>query len=244
MTRDPNDPELLVSSADDAELRALLEAGRDELPSKAQLDGLASKLGPILGPGGSGGHGGAGGAAAKVGAGGAMAKVLGALTLAVVVGGGAVQTWRSGTKNATSNSTPMVQSTNAVVAAAPVEAPPAEETPPPAPSPAVVAAPAPRRLPSPAPSVIAPVDDSEADVTLVQSAHAALASDPARTLALCAEHARRFPNGLMAQEREVLAIEALVKTGRMSDARARADRFAASYPSSTHLRRIHAVLGD
>jgi hypothetical protein len=242
MTHDPNAPEPLVTSAEDGELRALLEAGRDELPTTAQLGGLAAKLGPILGPGGPGGHGGGGAAAAaKAGASGAIAKVLGAVTIAVVVGGGAVHSFRT---RATSEAIPTTQSTSAVVAVTPMpNAAPPEEPPPPAPSPPVVAV-APRPTPHAAPRATTAVEDPNAEVTLLQGAHSALPSDPARTLAICAEHARRFPDGLMAQEREVLAIEALVKTGRTDDARARADRFAAAYPSSTHLRRIHAVLGD
>lgn len=87
-----------------------------------------------------------------------------------------------------------------------------------------------------------PSDDPDAEVKLLQRAQALLQNEPTQTLALCAEHARRFPGGLLAEEREVLAIEALMGTGHADEARARADRFAAAYPSSTHLQRIHTVL--
>ena len=244
MTRDPKAPEPLVSSAEDAELRGLLEAGRSELPREEQLSALASKLGPLLGPGGSGG-GGVGGAVAKKGAGAALAKVLGGATLAVVLGSAAVHTLRS---RAANESPVTAQATSAVVAAAPaVSATAVDETPLPPPAPIAPRRPVPSaRASASAARAAAPLiaDDPDAEVKLLQGAQGSLASDPAQTLALCAEHARRFPNGLMAQEREVLAIEALAQTGRMDEARARADRFAVAYPSSTHLRRIRAVVGD
>ena len=56
------------------------------------------------------------------------------------------------------------------------------------------------------------------------------------------DHARRFPNGALVQEREVMAIDALVRSGRRDDAEARARRFDVAYPRSGHRRRIDAVL--
>ncbi|MBX3225215.1 MAG: hypothetical protein KF795_32160, partial [Labilithrix sp.] len=82
----------------------------------------------------------------------------------------------------------------------------------------------------------------EAEVRLLERAQDALRSRPAEALALADDHARRFPQGMLAQEREVIAIEALVKTGRTSDARARAARFKARFPGSSHTRRIDALV--
>ena len=92
--------------------------------------------------------------------------------------------------------------------------------------------------PSAAPTSLPP-----AEVTLLQNAQDALPTTPALALADCDDDARRYPNGLLAQEREVLAIDALVRLGRHDDATARAARFSAAYPSSTHLRRIDVILG-
>ena len=64
---------------------------------------------------------------------------------------------------------------------------------------------------------------------------------PAESLARCDEHARRFANGTLVQEREVLAIDALMRLGRRPEAEARASRFRASFPRSGHLRRIEAL---
>jgi hypothetical protein len=45
-------------------------------------------------------------------------------------------------------------------------------------------------------------------------------------------HARNFPHGRMAEERDWLWVQALLLTGRTSEARARAARFRAAYPNS------------
>ena len=103
------------------------------------------------------------------------------------------------------------------------------------PTPTAIAATA---TPSAAPTSLPP-----AEVTLLQNAQDALPTNPALALADCDDDARRYPNGLLAQEREVLAIDALVRLGRHDDATARAARFSAAYPSSTHLRRIDVILG-
>jgi hypothetical protein len=67
--------------------------------------------------------------------------------------------------------------------------------------------------------------------------------DPAQALALAAEGSRRFPTGLFAQEREAIAIGALVRLGRVPEARARAAAFVASYPRSAFVERIQKISG-
>ena len=85
----------------------------------------------------------------------------------------------------------------------------------------------------------------EAEVKLVQRAQDALRSSrPAEALALCNDHAKRFPNGMVTQECEVIAVEALVKTGRKDEARKRADRFKARFPGSAAIRRLDVLLND
>lgn len=76
------------------------------------------------------------------------------------------------------------------------------------------------------------------EVALLDSARSALATDPRRALALTQEHMRRFPHGALAQEREVIAIEALSRTGQMDAARSRGIEFARHYPGSAHLPKI------
>ena len=85
----------------------------------------------------------------------------------------------------------------------------------------------------------------EAEVKLVQRAQDALRSSrPAEALALCNDHAKRFPNGMVTQECEVIAVEALVKTGRKDEARKRVDRFKARFPGSAASRRLDVLLSD
>jgi hypothetical protein len=83
----------------------------------------------------------------------------------------------------------------------------------------------------------------ERELPLLTRAQAALPADPAGALALCEEHARTYPAGTFAQEREVIAIDALVRLGRRDEARSRAARFAATYPSSSDRPRIETLVG-
>jgi hypothetical protein len=70
------------------------------------------------------------------------------------------------------------------------------------------------------------------------------AGEWAKALALCDRHAREVgAKGLLVQEREVIAIEALVKLGRQGEAKARADKFKRAFPTSTHLLKVEALVG-
>jgi outer membrane protein assembly factor BamD (BamD/ComL family) len=70
-------------------------------------------------------------------------------------------------------------------------------------------------------------------LVLMQQARAALAAhDPARALRALNEHARRFPDGALAEEREGLRIAALQAAGKRDEAQRDADRFKKRYPRS------------
>jgi hypothetical protein len=73
---------------------------------------------------------------------------------------------------------------------------------------------------------------------LLRDARQSLARSPERTLALTAEHLRRYPRGILDQEREALAIEALAKLGRYEEARTRVRAFDQAYPGSPYRARI------
>jgi hypothetical protein len=79
------------------------------------------------------------------------------------------------------------------------------------------------------------------ELSLIQQAEAAR-DHAAQALQLLATHERLYPRGALAQEREVLAIELLLKIGKPDQARARAERFERSHPSSAHLPRVRALL--
>jgi hypothetical protein len=88
----------------------------------------------------------------------------------------------------------------------------------------------------------APAVDEPSEGELLRRAYAASTTDPRRALALTAEHARRFPSGMLAEEREVITIEALARLGRADAARARAATFFAAHPGSAYRPRIDDAL--
>jgi hypothetical protein len=98
----------------------------------------------------------------------------------------------------------------------------------------------PRTRPLPASSAEDPLT---AEAGLLEQARRSLASDPALSLALLDEHARRFPRGMLHVEREVLAIDALVRGGRRAEAEARAARLRAAAPGSLYQARLARILG-
>jgi hypothetical protein len=77
---------------------------------------------------------------------------------------------------------------------------------------------------------------------LIERARKALASEPRRALSLTQEHQRRFPAGALAVERDVIALEALARSGQGAEAMRRARAFETKYPKSIHLPRVRALL--
>ena len=73
----------------------------------------------------------------------------------------------------------------------------------------------------------------ELERLLVEQATAALGRGKGEdALAACREHAQRFPSGQLAEEREIVAIRALMLLGRRADAEVRAAEFRAKFPES------------
>lgn len=113
--------------------------------------------------------------------------------------------------------------------------------------PAVVAAPvvapvvAPVRVPG-RPDPLGPGANSEAQV--IERARTALTRGAhAEALRTLMSHERTFPDGQLAEERDVLAIEAYVATANVRIARDRIARFQAAYPASIHRAKV-AGLAD
>jgi hypothetical protein len=65
-------------------------------------------------------------------------------------------------------------------------------------------------------------------------ARRALPSDPARALELADNHRALYPRGLLAQEREMIAIDALESLGREAAARARALTFLRRWADTSY----------
>jgi hypothetical protein len=84
----------------------------------------------------------------------------------------------------------------------------------------------------------------EAELALLQRAQSALNRSASAALELAAEHARLYPNGLFAQEREMLCIEAELKLGKRRDALTRAHAFSERFGRSTYRARIDRLLAS
>ena len=81
-----------------------------------------------------------------------------------------------------------------------------------------------------------------AEVAILRRVSAALRSgDPKGALAAVGEHARRFPNGALSEERDTERIVALCALGRRDDAARATERFDRAYPSSSHESTIRAA---
>jgi hypothetical protein len=115
--------------------------------------------------------------------------------------------------------------------------PPPREAAEPAPADTIRAAP-----PGPAPAPLGSADDIAAEAALLEQARRALVADPQGALDALAEHGRRFPAGKLGVEREVMIVEALARSGRMGEARARAERLLSRSPGHLYEERLRAVL--
>lgn len=223
---DAGDPVRLSEAANENEaaLARLFRAGERDLPTAKELDSLAARLVPVF-------------TAPPVAPARPPLSKLGALCLgaaavaAMVVGYLALRP--------PTRVPPAVQSPPA----APVESqpsvtqalvPPAVEAPPAAEAPASAANPAPPALKS---------SRSPDEAKLLEQARRALATNPSQALAITRRHQALFPNGALAQEREVIAIEALRRLGKSGQASERADSFEQKYPDSAHRRTVEKGLG-
>jgi TolA-binding protein len=111
------------------------------------------------------------------------------------------------------------------------------------PAPVVRTPPPPRTTsatPAPLDAPAKPAADSIAEeAALLRAANAALTSGDATTaLARLDEHAARYPNGALTQERQAARVFALCAGGRAAEARAAASSFVAANPRSPHVAQV------
>lgn len=97
-----------------------------------------------------------------------------------------------------------------------------------------------RTTPTEPPSVSE--DTLAVEAKLLNQAHAAMPADPRKALAIAGEHAKRYPRGQLAAERELIVIQALVKLGRTHEAEARGRALRKSSPSSIYGERLDTIL--
>ncbi len=87
--------------------------------------------------------------------------------------------------------------------------------------------------------VLTPQESYAAELGLLRGAQAEYASRHfSDALALAGEHARRFPNGRLAEEREALRVRSLAGAGRGGEARRVLAAFAKRFPRSVLLPRL------
>jgi hypothetical protein len=96
--------------------------------------------------------------------------------------------------------------------------------------------------PHPGPNHPAPkASQLAAERMLLDEARAGLVQgDPERALARLDLHRRRYPGGLLAEERDAMLVEALAKAGRHEEARRAAEAFRARAPASLFLPTVEA----
>lgn len=252
-----HDPPRFSGSSELDQVRRAIAASRRDVPDDARMETLSARIAAQIGQlppgpghsGGSGGSGGAGGGGAASGGAGAGAatamKVVGAAVIATGVAAGSLYAARQHVEGprAAPSTTASAGSDAGAAIAAPRDDAAAAPSIPSAPVVSVESLPVAASGKSgtrAAPS--ATTGDVQAETDLLDRAQGALAADPSRALGLCDEHRQRFPRGTFAQEREVIAIDALLRLGRRSDAEARAAQFARSYPTSPDRRRIDSLL--
>lgn len=109
-------------------------------------------------------------------------------------------------------------------------------------------------VPVVAPSIAAARDDSPAtpspssgglaaERALLDVARSALARGEAgEALTAADRHSREYPDGAMAEEREAIAVKALVAVGRRDEARNRANALEKRYPNSLMLRAVKGAV--
>lgn len=139
----------------------------------------------------------------------------------------------------------------------PTEAPTAELPPPPVSTPAVPtvreAVPEPREVAVVAEEPVmqpttrrsaepATLESLQAEAALLEDARAQLERDPRAALRVTRRHARDHPRGQLRAERELLAIQALVRMGRDAAAQRRARAFLRAHPTGIYADRARRVL--
>jgi hypothetical protein len=99
--------------------------------------------------------------------------------------------------------------------------------------------------PAPAPAVVKPLSRAETarqELRLLRQARAAVAREEyAAALPPIAEHARRFKDGRLSEEREALRVKSLAGLGRGEDARRAAATFRARFPRSVLLSAVNKM---
>ena len=93
-----------------------------------------------------------------------------------------------------------------------------------------------------APDRAGPAQDLVKEAALLEKARRAAVEAPSRALAIVERHATQYPDGALAAEREVLAIEVLGRLGRHDASRVRATRFLQRHQNSPYAELVRRTL--
>ncbi len=217
------------------DLRALVSGMQDDPLEEDRVARVRERLGPVLPP-----AGGAGPARSGLGA------KLAAVGVIALIGLGGYLATRSSAPSAPlasaagSSAVPSATDAGTVAASAPPDDPPAAAAvlADPVPSASAVTATPPPAAAKPGARAAADPDDVVAEEDILHRARAALATAPQQALDLTDAHAKKFPRGVLTQEREVVAIDALGRLGRSHEAADRAARFRARFPRSPYVQEL------
>lgn len=122
------------------------------------------------------------------------------------------------------------------------------------------ARPEPKAIPQTAPRVPNPVSDSVDEASLVSSSSPSntlgvelgllekakedLLDNPTRALAHLAQHRAQFPAGALSQERDLMILAALRRTGRTAEARSAALAWLDRDPAGPYASRVRAIVAS
>ncbi len=87
-----------------------------------------------------------------------------------------------------------------------------------------------------------PSDPLAREAAMLEQARAALNRNPGAALAIADRHAATFPDGSLGMERELLAVQALQRLGRVAEARSRGLRLLEQARGSIYEQRVNALL--
>jgi hypothetical protein len=85
---------------------------------------------------------------------------------------------------------------------------------------------------------------TEERILLDEARQALIQGEPERSLGRLDLHRTRFTDGLLAEERDAMQVEALVRAGRYDDARKRAGDFRSRLPGSLFLPTVESAIAS
>jgi len=218
----------------------LVQAGREAFrPSDVERERVFQALLPQIGGGAGTGSTGTGGmngpSTIPPAATGTLVKVSAMLVALGVAGGGLFLALRTQPQSPSPKTIATAPVTSAVAPSAP-----AKEVPESAPSLAPQAEPAEK----PAPVAPRTANSLAQEVAILSQASTALrAGQPAAALKALDEHQRKFPRGVLTQERSSARVQALCALGRTTEAQVELARLERASPRSPHVARARKACG-